>query len=59
MITEWMRRFAVRGVFWRQYLDWALFNVPFYFLPLLIWFWTSFFFFLRHQRGVPFFRTLR
>ena len=45
MITEWMRRFAVRGVFWRQYLDWALLNVPFYFLPVLIWFWTSFFFF--------------
>ena len=41
----WMRRFAVRGVFWRQYLDWALFNVPFYFLPVLIWFWTLFFFF--------------
>ena len=45
MITEWMRRFAVRGVFWRQYLDWALLNVPFYFLPVLVWFWTSFFFF--------------
>lgn len=43
--SHWMRRFAVRGVFWRQYLDWALFNVPFYFLPLLIWFWTTFFFF--------------
>jgi lauroyl/myristoyl acyltransferase len=43
--ANWMRRFAVRGVFWRQYLDWALFNVPFYFLPLLIWFWTTFFFF--------------
>ena len=39
------RRFAVRGVFWRQYLDWALVNVPAYFLPLLIWFWTTFFFF--------------
>src|SRR3954467_12795228 len=43
--ANWTRRFAVRGVFWRQYLDWALFNVPFYFLPLLIWFWTTFFFF--------------
>ena len=41
----WFRRFAVRGVFWRQYLDWALFNVPFYFLPVLNWFWTTFFFF--------------
>lgn len=44
-ITNWMRRFAVHGVFWRQYLDWALGNVPFYFLPVLIWFWTGFFFF--------------
>jgi lauroyl/myristoyl acyltransferase len=44
-LANWTRRFAVRGVFWRQYLDWALFNVPFYFLPLLIWFWTTFFFF--------------
>jgi lauroyl/myristoyl acyltransferase len=43
--ANWTRRFAVRGVFWRQYLDWALLNVPFYFLPLLIWFWTTFFFF--------------
>jgi lauroyl/myristoyl acyltransferase len=41
----WTRRFAVRGVFWREYLDWALANVPVYFLPLLIWFWTFFFFF--------------
>jgi lauroyl/myristoyl acyltransferase len=40
-----LRRFAVRGVFWRQYLDWAIANVPFYFLPVLIWFWTVFFFF--------------
>jgi lauroyl/myristoyl acyltransferase len=44
-IHNWMRRFAVRGVFWRQYLDWALTNVPFYLLPVLIWFWTTFFFF--------------
>jgi lauroyl/myristoyl acyltransferase len=44
-LANWMRRFAVRGVFWRQYLDWALLNVPFYFIPLLIWFWTVFFFF--------------
>jgi lauroyl/myristoyl acyltransferase len=44
-VQDWARRFAVRGVFWRQYLDWALANVPVYFLPLLIWFWTIFFFF--------------
>ncbi len=44
-ITNWTRRFAVRGVFWRQYLDWAVSNLPFYVLPFLIWFWTTFFFF--------------
>ncbi len=44
-LVDWIRRFAVRGVFWRQYLDWALANVPVYFLPLLMWFWTTFFFF--------------
>lgn len=43
--STWLRRFAVRGVFWRQYLDWALKNLPFYFLPFCIWFWTLFFFF--------------
>jgi phosphatidylinositol dimannoside acyltransferase len=43
--TNFLRRFAVRGVFWRQYLDWAISNVPFYFLPVLIWLWTIFFFF--------------
>lgn len=42
---SWLRRFAVRGVFWRQYLDWAMANLPFYFLPFLLWFWTLFFFF--------------
>ena len=41
----WLRRFAVRGVFWRQYLDWAVINLPFYLYPVLILFWTFFFFF--------------
>src|SRR6266566_2609227 len=40
-----LRRFAVRGVFWRRYLDWAMINVPFYFQPMLLFFWTNFFFF--------------
>lgn len=44
-LPTWVRRFAVRGVFWREYLDWGLANIPFYFLPFLIWFWTLFFFF--------------
>ncbi|MEP6937350.1 MAG: hypothetical protein ABI871_04700 [Chthoniobacterales bacterium] len=43
--TAHLRRFAVRGVFWRQYLDWAIINVPFYFQPPLLFFCTIFFFF--------------
>src|SRR5262249_18746230 len=44
-MPNWFHRFAVRGIFWRQYLDWAVSNVPFYFFPVLIWLWTIFFFF--------------
>ncbi|MDQ6809064.1 MAG: hypothetical protein M3Z64_06515 [Verrucomicrobiota bacterium] len=40
-----LRNFAVRGVFWRQYLDWAIINIPFYMHPVLIFCWTVFFFF--------------
>ena len=43
--TNWLGRFAVRGVFWRQYLDWAIINLPFYFYPVCIFFCTFFFFF--------------
>jgi len=38
-------RFAVRGVFWRHYLDWAAVNLPFYFYPIPAAFFTLFFFF--------------
>lgn len=38
-------RFAVRGVFWRHYLDWAVVNLPFYFYPVPLLFFTVFFFF--------------
>ena len=38
-------RFAVRGVLWRQYLDWAIVNLPFHFYPVCIVFCTFFFFF--------------
>ncbi len=44
-LRAYLRRFAVRGVFWRQYLDWALLNVPFYLQPILLTLWTVFFFF--------------
>jgi lauroyl/myristoyl acyltransferase len=42
---NWTSRFAVRGVFWRQYLDWATINMPFYTYPVLHFFMTLFFFF--------------
>jgi phosphatidylinositol dimannoside acyltransferase len=38
-------RFAVKGVFWRQYLDWAVVNLPFFFYPVPLVFFTLFFFF--------------
>jgi lauroyl/myristoyl acyltransferase len=40
-----LRRFAVRGVFWRQYLDWGTANMPFYTYPVLHFFMSFFFFF--------------
>lgn len=43
--ARWLRRFAVRGVFWRHYLDWAIVNLPFYFYPVPLTFFTFFFFF--------------
>ncbi|HXA09899.1 MAG TPA: lysophospholipid acyltransferase family protein [Chthoniobacterales bacterium] len=46
MFAFWRRRFAVRGVLWRHYLDFGLTNVPFYLQPVMIFFWTIFFFFL-------------
>ncbi|MEY2564769.1 MAG: phosphatidylinositol dimannoside acyltransferase [Verrucomicrobiota bacterium] len=42
---NWLRGFAVRGVYWRQYLDWATDNIPFYLYPVLHFFMTLFFFF--------------
>lgn len=38
-------RFAVKGIFWREYLDWAVVNLPFYFYPVPLIFFTIFFFF--------------
>jgi len=43
--SNWLRGFAVRGVFWRQYLDWATVNIPFYLYPVFHFFMTFFFFF--------------
>ena len=41
----WLHRFAVRGVFWREYLDWATIQMPFFTYPVLHFFMTFFFFF--------------
>jgi lauroyl/myristoyl acyltransferase len=43
--NNWLRGFAVRGVFWRQYLDWATVNIPFYLYPIFHFFMTFFFLF--------------
>jgi lauroyl/myristoyl acyltransferase len=45
MNSDQLNRFAVRGVFWRHYLDWAVVNLPFYFYPVPLIFCTIFFFF--------------
>src|SRR5438477_11596489 len=42
--TTRLGRFAVKGVFWRQYLDWAIVNLPFFFYPIPLTFFTIFFF---------------
>ena len=38
-------RFAVKGVFWRRCLDWGIINLPFFFYPVPLVFFTLFFFF--------------
>lgn len=38
-------RFSVRGVFWRNALDWGVVNIPAALHPFFISFWTLFFFF--------------
>ena len=44
-VQSWLSRFAVRGVLWRHYLDWAVSNLPHYLHFVLLCFWTLFFFF--------------
>lgn len=39
----WLRRFLVRGVFWRQFLHWAVLNVPWWLHPAVIAWWSLFF----------------
>lgn len=41
--AAWWRRFLVRGVFWRQFLRWAVLNTPLWIEPLVMAFWSLFF----------------
>lgn len=41
----WFRRFLVQGVFWRQFLRWAILNQPLWIEPASMAFWTLFFMF--------------
>jgi len=43
---QWWQGFAVQGIQWRRFVDWAVLNVPTCFHPLLIWIGTFFFFFI-------------
>src|SRR5437667_9576682 len=47
---SFLRRFLVHGVFWRQFLRWAVLNVPPWFEPAIIAFWSAFFLLWRHGR---------
>lgn len=37
------RRFGVKGVFWRQFLGWAVLNVPIWIEPIVIGTWSAIF----------------
>lgn len=39
----WFRRFLVQGVFWRQFLRWAVLNVPLWLEPIVMASWSLFF----------------
>ncbi len=38
-----LQRFTVKGVFWRQFLRWAVRNIPLWIEPVVIGFWSLFF----------------
>ena len=39
----WLQRFLVKGVFWRQFLRWAVYNVPMWLEPIVMASWALFF----------------
>lgn len=51
--ARWRQRFLVRGVFWRQFLRWAVLNVPVWLEPVIIAAWALIFLLWGHgRRGV-------
>lgn len=40
---SFLSRFGVYGVFWRQFLRWAVLNVPMWLEPVILAFWTALF----------------
>lgn len=49
----WARRFRVHGVFWRQFLHWAVINVPYFAEGVILGFWTLLFMLWRSgRRGI-------
>ena len=57
--SNFFRRFAVKAVLWRNYLDWAVRNVPHYLQPSLLFVWTIFFFFFAAPARRSILRNLR
>ncbi len=45
VLRGWLRHFGVRAVLWRHYLDFGITNIPLYLLPVILSFWTTFFYF--------------
>jgi predicted LPLAT superfamily acyltransferase len=52
--VKWLHRFRARGVFWRQYLRWAVLNVPYWIEPYILGVWSFLFvlFWTAGRRGV-------
>ncbi|HEY1770471.1 MAG TPA: lysophospholipid acyltransferase family protein [Chthoniobacterales bacterium] len=53
-VRRWFRQFAIRGVFWRRYLDFGVTNVPIYLRAVMIFLWSNFFFLIatRARRAI-------
>ena len=55
----WWHGFAVQGIFWRRFVDWAILNLPAGFHPPLIWVSTFVFFFVAAPARKAVVRNLR